>query len=66
MSKVAPSISLYHDIEDATFDIEVLKMDFDIGFPIFKEATESSIVGPTAEPAKQPSSSYEFQNSKLT
>ena len=34
---------------------------------IFKEATEEEhIVGTTIEPAKQPSSSNEFRNSKLT
>jgi hypothetical protein len=31
-----------------------------------KERKKSSIVGPTIEPAKQPSSSNEFQKSKLT
>jgi hypothetical protein len=29
---IGPSISLYPDIEGATFDIEVLKMTFDIGY----------------------------------
>jgi hypothetical protein len=32
ISKVGPSISVYYDIKDATFDIEDRKMTFDIGY----------------------------------